>query len=395
MPAATDNKRVFNNEVKDEAKQAAMRENEFIWTNFPEPHEERRRRILSKYKKQVNECQIIEPRTKYLVSAVVMLQLTFAYTVPKFFLTDAGSAPWYTTWLPFVFFAWLVGGTVTHTLFLAIHEVTHNTAFRSPLKNDLLALFCNLPIVAPYAMMFKTYHMEHHRYQGWDGIDTDIPSSIEGKLLSNLPGKVFFLFFQILFYAFRPTLVRPPKVTFMHYLNWIAVIAFWAVQYVLIGRNVPEGQFNYFKYAFIYLATATWCTGCFHPISGHFISEHFVFDPNTYQETFSYYGPLNIFGWNVGYHNEHHDFPSVPWTKLPSITKIAPEYYENLEKTESWPGTLTRFLTTPNVGTYSRVKREEGAGKRKGLLLPEKAVTGESPTVEPSLNMKKQSKKLR
>jgi len=121
-------------------------------------------------------------------------------------------------------------------------------------------------------------------------------------------------------------------------------------------------------YALLYMYVSGFCAGTVNPFSGHFISEHYVMNPKTEQETYSYYGPLNIFSWNVGYHNEHHDFPNVPWTRFHKLRKIAPEYYEPLEKTDSWFMTIFRFVFDKNVSLYSRVKREKGAGTRKSLL---------------------------
>jgi len=40
---------------------------------------------------------------------------------------------------------------------------------------------------------------------------------------------------------------------------------------------------------------------------------------------------------------EHHDFPGVPWNKLPELTRIAPEYYENLESSPSFVYTMQQW----------------------------------------------------
>jgi hypothetical protein len=69
-------------------------------------------------------------------------------------------------------------------------------------------------------------------------------------------------------------------------------------------------------------------------MAGHFIAEHYTFVKG--YETYSYYGPLNFFGLNVGYHNEHHDFPNVPGCRLPALKAMAPEFYDNLPQVSSW-----------------------------------------------------------
>lgn len=86
-----------------------------------------------------------EPLTKYLVLAVVTLQITCAYL-----LRQTAILSW-----PFLLTAYIIGATANQNLFLAIHEISHNLAFRSPLANRLLAIFANLPIGIPYSAAFR------------------------------------------------------------------------------------------------------------------------------------------------------------------------------------------------------------------------------------------------
>jgi sphingolipid delta-4 desaturase len=60
---------------------------------------------------------------------------------------------------------------------------------------------------------------------------------------------------------------------------------------------------------------------------------------------------------NVGYHNEHHDFPRIPGSRLPLLKKMAPEYYDNLPSYNSWTKVIWDYIMDPEVGPYSRMKR--------------------------------------
>jgi sphingolipid delta-4 desaturase len=69
-------------------------------------------------------------------------------------------------------------------------------------------------------------------------------------------------------------------------------------------------------------------------------------------------GLLNLASWNVGYHNEHHDFPRVPGWKLPLVKAMAPEFYEHLPSHASWTGVIWKFITNPDITPFSRVVRK-------------------------------------
>ena len=192
--------------------------------------------------------------------------------------------------------------------------------------------------------MFKRYHMEHHQYQGDSEKDVDVPTEWEGKFFRTTFLKCIWLLLQPAFYALRPTIVRPKPPRTLDIINFVTIIAIDALIAFYISP-VCVG----------YLVISTLLGMGFHPVAGHFISEHYVFTPG--YETYSYYGSLNYICWNVGYHNEHHDFPRVPGWKLPLVKKIAPEYYDNLPHYQSWTGVLYKYLTDPTIGPFSRMVR--------------------------------------
>jgi sphingolipid delta-4 desaturase len=196
-----------------------------------------------------------------------------------------------------------------------------------------------------------------------DGVDVDLPTSLEAVFLDSVAGKAFFCTFQILFYALRPMMIYQIPLTKIHTFNIVAQIAFDYALVQIAGAN-----------ALWYLIMSSFLAGSLHPCAAHFIAEHYVFNKQTVSEnntllnvpipeTFSYYGPLNILLYNVGLHNEHHDFPAVPWTRLPILHEIAKEFYNDLPYHKSWTYVLWQFIWDSEVGLWCRVKRKEGGRK--------------------------------
>ena len=212
----------------------------------------------------------------------------------------------------------------------------------------------------------QPYHLTHHKSLGVDGLDTDLPTALEAFFLDSIAGKAFFCTFQILFYAVRPIFVYQVPFSKVHLVNIAAQLAFDCTLVRFAGGR-----------ALAYLILSSFLAGSLHPCAGHFIAEHYVFaqhvpagsergasaGTSAPPETYSYYGPLNTLTYNVGLHNEHHDFPAVPWTRLPELRRIAKEFYDDLPRHESWVYVMWQFIRDERVGLWCRVKRKEGGRK--------------------------------
>lgn len=308
----------------------------FLWSPEPEPHAARRREMLLKFP-EIKDLYGPCPRTKYLCTAMVLGQLGLAFA-----LRDA-------SWWLILAVAYAVGGVINQSLLLAIHELSHNLAFRRPLLNRLFGLFVNLPIGVPVAAAFREYHLLHHTHQGSDRLDTDVPTSWEASWVKGRLKKLIWVFFQGFAYALRPIFLLPLKPTRWVIVNVVVQVAFDVLVLHFWGIK-----------SLVYFPLSAMIVMGLHPIAGHYISEHYVTHPP--QETYSYYGPMNRLAFNVGYHNEHHDFPYIAGSRLPKLRALAAEYYDGLVHHSSWTRTLWDYITRDDLSATSRIKREGSVG---------------------------------
>lgn len=167
----------------------------------------------------------------------------------------------------------------------------------------------------------------------------------EAAFFSNSLLKLLFLILQPFLYTLRPVFFQPIPISLPEIANWIVQLTVDALVVYFMGYQ-----------ALLYLFLSSLLGASLHPLAGHYVAEHYEWKEG--QDTYSYYGPLNYITYNVGYHNEHHDFPQIPASKLPLLRKIAPEYYDTLYYHTSWLKVMWRFVTDSSMSPFSRVVRE-------------------------------------
>jgi sphingolipid delta-4 desaturase len=350
-------------------------EDGYFWSNLIECHTTRKGRILSKYPEIK---KLMGPSIEAITAPTltVLIQFLMAYCVKDL------------DWKWVVLAAYVVGGVCNHSLTLAMHELSHNLGFKKPAMNKAFSLFANLPLGLPSAITFRKYHAEHHRYMGEEGVDVDIPSPIEMKIFRGPLLKLLYVILMPLFYSIRPLVVNPKPITDWEVYNMITAFTFDYFIYQIWGVK-----------ALAYFLIGTFLGLGLHPCAGHFISEHYVYffkhkpiregveDMNDRekedlarniicedapQETYSYYGPLNWVSYNVGCHNEHHDFPNIPAVHLNKVREIAPEYYYNLHYYTSWSWVIVDFILRGELNPGNRVKRHMMSDEEKKELNSKK-----------------------
>jgi len=303
-----------------------------------EPHRDRTKAILRAHP-EVRDLIGRNASSGWAIAGVVGAQLAIAYALR--------AQPW---WLILIV-AYGVGAFANHSMYVMIHECAHNLLFRKPAQNKLASIVADIPNVLPAAISFRTYHLKHHAFQGIHELDADLPHHWEAALIGNSSWrKALWLLVFPLFQALRPLRIR--EISFLNgwtVLNWATALMVDAAIVIFWGPM-----------ALAYLLASFFFSIGLHPLGARWIQEHYTVAPP--QETYSYYGPANRVAFNVGFHNEHHDFPSIPWNRLPRLRATAPEFYDRLVSHRSWTRLLLRFLFSPAMGLHARVVRSDRHG---------------------------------
>jgi sphingolipid delta-4 desaturase len=308
---------------------------DFVYSGKQEPHRLRTRQILQQHP----EVRKLIGKNKYTFFAIIGLvafQCIVGWAV--------SSQSW---WIVFAT-AYLAGAFADHALFVMIHECAHHLLFKNRSANRLSGILANLPLLFPSSVSFERYHIKHHSFQGVHELDADLPNRWEARLINNyFIGKVIWLLFYPLFQIFRISRLKEIK-PFDKWvaLNFAAQAVFIAAIWMVFGPK-----------AIAYMLLSFFFSVGLHPLGARWIQEHYL--THNEQETYSYYGVLNTVAFNVGFHNEHHDFPSIPWNKLPRIRQTAPGFYNSLAYHTSWTKLFFRFLFDGEISLYSRVLRKE------------------------------------
>ncbi|QPC99373.1 fatty acid desaturase [Qipengyuania soli] len=300
----------------------------------PNPHMDRGKAILARHP-QIRTLIGRNPGTAAWIALTWTIQMGLAAT--------AATMPWWVI-LPLAYF---LGAFVALALWALLHECTHDLVFRRRLHNRMLGLAAATPLVLPVAAPFRKYHRLHHRHQGDPARDADVASRWECRLVGSNPvAKAFWLALGPVLQAVRPMRMKGVSLFDRDFVaNCILQAVFIAAVASVLGGG-----------AIAYLLLANCFSLGLHPLGARTIQEHFTFADG--QETYSYYGPTNMFVFNAGFHVEHHDLIGVPWNRLPQVAAMAPELYAGLHSHRSWSGLLVRFLFDPEITLESRVVRQ-------------------------------------
>lgn len=244
-----------------------------------------------------------EPRTLIYFVVVVGVQIALAVFASR-------------SWATAIAMGIIVGPFLDAMVLVLMHELSHNRCTGVVLYDRLISIAANTVMLFPISEIFRQHHNSHHIMLGDYHDDVDVPCRWEVEFVGNSTWKkAIWLTFNMVFLPIRSLHKLEVKWNKYVVLNWVVCLSAFAAVLLVSPK----------AWAFLFLSLL-FSQGA-HPANARQLQRHFwqgdeAMAINAHggaAHTFSYYGWSNFFFLNVGFHNEHHDFSQVPWTKLPQL----------------------------------------------------------------------------
>jgi fatty acid desaturase len=233
------------------------------------------------------------------------------------------------------------------TMFAAMHESVHRTAFESRWLNDSVGFFAG--VLSFYnSSFYRPYHGWHHRFTQLPGQDPELsdrkPTSIASYLveLSGLPWWLGKLGTHLRLAAGKtgsygflnektgPQVVRSVRLQLFVYGTAIAVSVWLGYPYFLVYWLVPVAAAQPLLRA-ILLAEHMGCSESRDMLSN---------TRTTYTVR-----PVRFLMWEMPYHADHHRYPALPFFALASAHRSLAPYLSQIART-GYSGLHWDFLKT-------------------------------------------------
>merc|ERR1712000_210239 len=338
-------------------------------------HLDRKKAILKDHP-EVKQLYGQNPLTIVVLAATLFLHSYYAFHFSQY------------SWLTVILASYTVGAWLSFLLQVMGHEGTHKLVSKTPAVNKLVALIAFLPVFnGPFGTLWMYEHMWHH--------SVVVDKSLRYGLQSNPPVKkaiLTLIFIGIINFtmalsasflglAMLVTIplgiigIRASKypTTFplSPYNRFPQTLNGWTFANIVacVAFNFATLYFTGFK-GFVYFALSAQFMNGLHPLGMRQVQEHYFVKRG--QPTYSVYPPIHSLTMNIGYHVEHHDFATVPWNRLPLLTKAAPEYYKkDLFAYKTYTHVLFEFIL--NKGIPLDMLFDIEIDTPNGKLAPKKA----------------------
>lgn len=332
-------------------------------------HQERKKAIMQKHP----EVKALFGKNPW--SALIMACGVLGQTFLAIFLAHS-------SWFLILPVSYTLGAYLAWVTLAMAHESSHGLVFSSKFLNKLHTQIAFVPsFFGPFGAFWGIEHMYHHQVIV-DKMNRYGPQ--DGPLFAKLLTALFFthainLFFLLtslvagakalvhhgLYLIGREKNPYPPGFKEPPFRNFPQVVnsPYFFLNFALAVGYHSWLYLNYGIRPVIFLMLSTsWANGL-HPLGMRQVQEHYL--QRKGQPTNSVYSPLSPLLLNMGYHVEHHDFPTIPWNRLPRVTALAPEFYLPLFSYSSYTQVFVDFLTTPGIPYSSLLEEEDWAVEPK------------------------------